>query len=71
MTKESENQKEKFAMKVIKKDKLRVNITSQKESTSTLCVNELKALKNLHHPNIVQIKEVINDTKEKNVYLIM
>jgi serine/threonine protein kinase len=56
-------------MKVIKKDKLRVNFTSQKEST--LCVNELKALKNLHHPNIVQIKEVINDTKEKNLYLIM
>ena len=53
-------------MKVIRKEKLRMN-----REESTLCINELKALKNLHHPNIVQIKEVINDTDQNNLYLIM
>lgn len=28
-------------------------------------INELKALKGLTHPNIVQLKEVIDDKKEK------
>ena len=57
-------------MKVIHKDKLKINQTSRKES-SQIIINELKALKNLHHPNIVQIKEVINDQKDKRIYLIM
>ena len=56
-------------MKIIHKDRLKVNQTSRKESQ--ICINELIALKNLHHPNIVQIKEVINDQKDKRIYLIM
>ena len=33
-------------------------------------INELKALKHLHHPNIVQLKEVIDDGN-KDLYLVM
>jgi serine/threonine protein kinase len=58
-----------YAMKVISKEKLGVNMTSRKESQ--LCLNELKVLKTLHHPHIVALKEVINDEKDKNLYLIM
>ena len=56
-------------MKVINKNVLNTNKTSRKESQ--LCINELKALRALHHPNIVAIKEVINDSEDKNLYLIM
>jgi calcium/calmodulin-dependent protein kinase kinase 2 len=58
-----------LAMKVITKKKLMANRTSREESQ--LCINELKTLRTLHHPNIVAIKEVINDPKDKNLYLIM
>jgi len=34
-------------------------------------LNELKALKQLHHPNIVQLKEVIDDVDNKELYLVM
>ena len=57
-------------MKVIHKDKLKVNRTATRKE-SQLCINELKALKTLHHPNIVQIKEVINDSNDENLYLVM
>jgi serine/threonine protein kinase len=34
-------------------------------------INELEALKLLHHPNIVHLREVIDDHDEQDLYMIM
>ena len=61
-----------FAMKVIERKKLRMctkDANANKESLHL--INECKALQKLHHPNIVQLKEVIDDGIDKNLYLVM
>ena len=34
-------------------------------------VNELESLKLLHHPNIVHLREVIDDHNDQEIYLVM
>jgi serine/threonine protein kinase len=34
-------------------------------------LNEIEMLENMHHPNIVQLHEVINDWSDHNIYLVM
>jgi hypothetical protein len=34
-------------------------------------ITELTALRQLHHPNIVQLKEVIDDGVNQNLFLVM
>ena len=50
-------------MKVIKRNRIELGGKS-KLSTRSL-INELKVLKSVHHPNIVQFKEVVDDGKDK------
>jgi serine/threonine protein kinase len=52
-------------MKIIKKDRL-PSIAGNK-----LLLNEVEVLKNLHHPNIVHLVEVIDDPGDGNLYLVM
>ena len=54
----------KYAMKVIERKKL-PGVVGKK------MVNEVEILKDLHHPNIIQFREIIDSPKEKFVYLIM
>jgi len=37
----------------------------------TNLINEIKVLKELRHPNIVQLKEVIDDEQSKYLYMVM
>jgi serine/threonine protein kinase len=55
-----------FAMKVVDKKFFTLNSTR----TNHL-VNELEALKILSHPNIVHLREVINDHDDNNIYMVM
>ena len=55
-----------FAMKIVDKK----NLCRTIDGTNHF-VNELEALKLLHHPNIVHLREVIDDYDDKNLYLIM
>ena len=34
-------------------------------------LNEMAVLKGMHHPHIVQLREVLDDQKEPNIYLVM
>ena len=57
-------------MKVIKRERLGVRRKTSRKESQTL-INELHVLKKLHHPNIVQIKEIIDDGKNDSLYLVM
>jgi serine/threonine protein kinase len=59
-----------FAMKVVERRKLRMH-SREANTESMQLINECKCLHKLHHPNIVQLKEVIDDGKNTNLYLIM
>ena len=52
-------------MKIIKKNRLPSIAGNQ------LLLNEVEVLKNLHHPNIVHLVEVIDDPGDGNLYLVM
>ena len=51
------------AMKVVKKAKL--------GKMSAVLMREIEALKGLHHPNIVELYEVINDCNSPKIFMIM
>lgn len=50
-----------FAMKIIKRSKL----------SKGNCLAELEALKKLSHPNIIKLYEIIDDSMDPNLYLVM
>lgn len=52
-----------YGMKIIKRSFLNKN--------EALLVSELQALKQLNHPNIIRLYEIIDDPNEPNVYLVM
>jgi serine/threonine protein kinase len=51
-------------MKVIMKKKLTI-------AKGKRVFNELQILEDLHHPNIIQLREVIDAPEEKRIYLVM
>ena len=53
-----------FAIKIINKAKL------QGSSEAYKTLNEHIVLKNLHHPNIVHLCEVIDDANSKMIYIV-
>jgi serine/threonine protein kinase len=53
-------------MKIIKKKKL-----PKLECGGLQVLNEVEVLKELHHPNIVHLREVIDDANDGNLYLVM
>jgi len=55
-----------LAIKVIKKAML-----SLEAKQSCMLYREIAALRMLHHPNIVELKEVINDEDSDNLFLVM
>ena len=61
-------------MKIIQKSKLPRAKTQDKTNTPTDVIgtlNEMNVLKGMVHPHIVQLKEVIGDENDKNIYLVM
>jgi serine/threonine protein kinase len=54
-----------YAVKVINRDKL------PSRGLNTALSNEINALTGLHHPNIVHLKEVIDDPEAPLLYLVM
>ena len=57
------NEEKEFAIKMIKKSRI--------PKLPTTMLNEVEVLRLLHHPNIVHLAEVIDDTNDKNLYLVM
>ena len=57
-------------MKIIEKSKVARAISNTSLATKGT-LNEMLILKGLHHPNIVQLKEVLDDENEPNIYLVM
>lgn len=68
------NEKEKtkkFAMKVIKKNKLMKKRISKTQTAFDMVKTEIAIMKKLEHPNIVDLKEVLNDPELPKLYLVM
>ena len=57
-------------MKIIERKKLKARRSASRRD-SMIFINELTVLKELRHPNIVQIKEIIDDGKNESLYLVM
>jgi len=53
-----------FAIKIIPRNKLRSNPESKAK------MNEIEVLKDLHHPNIVHLCEVVDDPFYPQLYLV-
>lgn len=59
-------------MKIINKSHLpKVVQTNGQPKQSQYVLNEVEVLKNLHHPNIVHLAEVIDDKADDKLYLVM
>ena len=54
-----------YAVKMINRNKL------PGRGLNEVLKNEIKAMSGLHHPNIVHLKEVIDDPAASNIYLVM
>ena len=54
-----------YAVKIINRNKL------PERGMNSALSNEINALTGLHHPNIVHLKEVIDDPEAPNLYLVM
>lgn len=50
-----------YAMKIIKRSRLKASEE----------IKEFEALKKLHHPYIIRLHEIIDDPKERSLYLVM
>jgi serine/threonine protein kinase len=62
--------KKKYAVKKLVKKKLKsLQIGSSNFTASDFSKEELKTLKKLHHPNIIWLHEVIDDS-DGNIYLV-
>jgi serine/threonine protein kinase len=54
-----------YAVKIINRNKL------PERGMNSALSNEINALTGLHHPNIVHLKEVIDDPEAPVLYLVM
>ena len=65
--------KQEYTMKVIPKKMLPLDESSNSliDVKGIRLLNELEILKDMHHPNIVQLKERLDDPRDRSVYLIM
>jgi serine/threonine protein kinase len=62
---------EQFAVKIMNKDKLK-KIKQGKDRNAYDCVkDELKVLERLDHPNVIFLREIIDDPHHPDIYLIM
>ena len=59
-----------YAAKIINKVKLQKKALSRTQSAFSLVQSEMAIMKKLDHPNLVKLYEIIDDPKEKKLYLI-
>ncbi|EAR97504.1 Serine/Threonine kinase domain protein (macronuclear) [Tetrahymena thermophila SB210] len=60
-----------YAIKVSNKNKLKKKLVSQKINAFTLLEQEIAIMKKVDHPNIVKLHEVIDDSENNKLYLVM
>ncbi|KAL4446413.1 hypothetical protein ABPG74_001154 [Tetrahymena malaccensis] len=60
-----------YAIKVSNKNKLKKKLISQKSNAFTLLEQEIAIMKKVDHPNIVKLHEVIDDSENNKLYLVM
>ena len=64
------NIKEKFAMKIIEKTKLKRRKLSMNKTQLNLIEKEVIIMKKMGHPHVVKLIEIIDDPKIDKMYLI-
>lgn len=64
------NSKNKFAMKIMDKTSLKTKMISSKETAYTQVQKEMAVMKQMDHPNVLRLFEIIDDPNEHKLYLI-
>lgn len=60
-----------FAIKIANKDKLKKKLVSMKMNAFTLLEQEVAIMKKINHPHIVKLHQVIEDSEDNKLYLVM
>ena len=67
----NEDDNQRYAMKIMKKDFLKKKNISKHESAFMSVLKEIEIMKAMHHPNIIKLHEVMNDPAHNKLRLVM
>lgn len=68
---EDTNTKEKYAMKILDKKKTSWTFISRNQTVLDNILNEISIMKKLNHPNVVKLKEVLDNPGDDTIYIVM